>query len=310
MYTFNKKIITILIITFCLINFVFQYIQNKSKKQNFTSITKEKKMIVFDELIYLINNKKKGLAKKKTNNIIPKIYYIGAGKTGSTSIMYGFPDCNVAHWHNVKYFEDIYKTKLLSSNNYDLYDLIIYIGNKYNFKPLIIESMRNIIDVGISKIFQHIKRYRGPNDYKRTQIKKYKSDNNINGIIKIIKNYINDSTKFLPYSYNMFKKHYNIDLLSSFDKNLNYYFNETNNAYLLVLKFEDIQNWQEIINNNLPYKFILKYKNKTKDEFYEIIKKNIKFTKKELEPLLNCKKMTFFYSNDEINNLSKKFIVN
>ena len=44
----------------------------------------------------------------------------------------------------------------------------------------------------------------------------------------------------------MFEKHFNIDLISSFDKDINYYFNDKNNVYLLVLKFEDIKNWTEI----------------------------------------------------------------
>ena len=114
----------------------------------------------------------------------------------------------------------------------------------------------------------------------------------------------------MPDSYIMFKKHFNIDLLSSFNKDLNYYFRELNNVYLLFLKFEDIKNWNEIINNNLPYKFVLKHENKTVDEFYEIVKKNIKFTKKELQPFLDCRKITFFYSNDEIDKIVKKFITN
>ena len=87
-------------------------------------------MIVFDKLINLIYSKRKKVMvmvnSKKICEFIPKIYYIGDGKSGSSSIKNGFPNINVAHWHNVSYFENIYKTKLLSSNNYDLYDLIIY----------------------------------------------------------------------------------------------------------------------------------------------------------------------------------------
>ena len=183
--------------------------------------------------------------------------YIGNGKTGSSSILRGFVNINVAHWHSVAYFERIYKTKLLTSNNYDLYDLIIYIGNKYNFKPVIIESVRNPINLGISSIFQHIKRDRKhKTECELCKIKTYKSDNNINAIINIIKNY-NSEENSKPYSCEMLKKHFNIDLSSSFDKDLNYYFNDTNNICLLFLKFEDIKNWTKIINNNLPYKFVL-----------------------------------------------------
>ena len=271
-------------------------------------------MIVFDKLIDLIYSKRKDVMvmvnSKKIYEFIPKIYYIGDGKSGSTSIKNGFSNVNVAHWHNVNYFENIYETTLLSSNNYDLYDLIIYIGNKYNFKPIIIESVRNPINLGISRIFQHIKYDRGTNDDLGKQIRKYKSDNNINAIIEIIKKNISSKINSLPISCDMFKKHFNIDLLSSFDKELNYYFNDKNNVYLLFLKFEDIENWSEIINNNLPYKFKLKHSNKTTDKFYEIVNTNLKFTKKELQPFLNCRRMTFFYLNDEIDKISKEFIAN
>ena len=274
-------------------------------------------MLVFDKLINLIYSKKIEVTikvnSKKIFEFIPKIYYIGGGKTGSSSIVNGFSNVNTAHWHGVSYFEQIYKTKLLSSNNYDLYDLIIYIGNKYNFKPVIIESIRNPINVGISSIFQFMKiNLKVHNNINNivNQITKYKSDNNINGIIEIIKKYISDiEIDDMPYSCEIFKKHFNINLLSSFDKDLNYYFNNINNVYLLVLKFEDIKNWSDIINNNLPYKFVLEHVNKENDEFYKIVKTNLKFTKKEIQPLLNCRKMTF-YSNAEIDKISTEFILN
>ena len=270
---------------------------------------------IFDKLINLIYVKKievkVNLDSKKICNFMPKIYYIGDGKSGSSSIMKGFPNINVAHWHGVVHFEAIYKTKLLSTNNYDLFDLIIYIGDKYNFKPIIIESIRNPINIGLSRIFQHIKYDRNhEKECEMCQIKKYKSDNNMNAIIDIVKKYIKSEINRKPYSYEMFKNHFNIDLTSSFNKELNYYFNDSTNVYLLFLKFEDINNWTKIINNKLPYKFILQHTNKTVDEFYEKTKKNIKYSKEELQPFLNCFKMTFFYSNDEINKLEKEFIIN
>jgi hypothetical protein len=268
-------------------------------------------MIVFDKLIDLIYSKRMELQVNVNSpdmcEFIPKIYYIGEGKSGSTSIKKGFSNVNVAHWHDVRYFEKIYETKLLSSNNYDLYDLVIYIGNKYNFKPVIIESIRNTINIEISKIFQFIKKDRGDNGYLLKQINKFKTNNNSNNFKEIVKKNITISLNSLPLSCNLFKKHFNIDLSSTFDKNLNYYFNDDNNVYLLFLKFENIKNWSEIINNHLPYTFVLKHTNKTTNEFYNTVKTNLKFTKKEIQPFLDCPKMTFFYSNEEIDNISKKF---
>lgn len=241
---------------------------------------------------------------------MPRVYYVGRGKTGSSSILHGFSNTNVAHWHTREYFEQLYGTKLLTNNNYDLYDLIIYIGNTFNFKPTIIECIRNPIDVGISYIFQHIKINR-KHKYKCSlcEIKKYKSHNNINAAIEIIKEYLkNTETKKTSYSLRMYKKHFDINLLSSFDKKLNYYFNDTNNVNLLFLKFENIEKWSEIINKHLPYKFVLKHRNKTVDPFYKKVKKQITFTEEEFLPFLDNEHFTSLYSNDEIDKVKKKYI--
>ena len=208
-------------------------------------------MIVLDNIIDLIFSKPKqidiSINSKNISEFIPKIYYIGEGKTGSSCLKTGFSNVNVAHWHSVSFFEKIYRTKLLTNNNYDLYDLILYIGNKYNFKPIIIESTRNPIIQRISEIFQHIKLNRGcgPN----CTLCKIKKTNDVNAITKLIKEYllVNGIQKD-PYSIKMYKKHFDIDLLSSFDNKLNYYFNNTNNCYLLFLKYENITEWPKIIN--------------------------------------------------------------
>tara|TARA_Y100000389_G_scaffold99354_1_gene96088 strand:+ start:15370 stop:15693 length:324 start_codon:yes stop_codon:yes gene_type:complete len=106
----------------------------------------------------------------------------------------------------------------------------------------------------------------------------------------------------------MFKKHFNLDLSTTFDKKLGYYFKDANNIFLLVLKFENIKKWNEIINNHLPYKFALNHDNKTFNNFYERLKKNIKFTKKEIQPILDSYKINSFYSNDEIDKIDKNLI--
>ena len=88
----------------------------------------EKHQIEFDNIIERIYERQKEIFKnKKYNNIyefIPKIYYIGLGKTGSSSTGLSFQNENVAHWHSVEYFEKCYQITYLSSHNLDLYDLI------------------------------------------------------------------------------------------------------------------------------------------------------------------------------------------
>jgi hypothetical protein len=262
-------------------------------------------MDIFDEIISIIYSKREGLIinleSEDMFKFIPKIYYIGVGKTGSSSIVRGFLDVNSAHWHNIRFFEDIYDTKLLSNNNYDLYDLVIYIGKKYNFKPTIIESIRNPINTIISDFFQHIKKNRNHTNCEICSIKKYKQNNDFISITKIIKQKLYKNT-IRPYSIKMFKKHFNIKLPKYYDKNLKYYFNNKNSVNLLFLKFEDIDNWEEIINKNLPYKFKLKHYNKTTDKFYKDVKNYIVFTEEELKLILSYNSMNFFYSEDEIKN--------
>jgi len=268
-------------------------------------------MYIFDNVIKLIFSKRKELC-INVNSInmrefIPKIYYIGDGKSGSSSIMMGFPTINTAHWHDVGYFENIYETKLLTNNNYDLYDLIIYIGNKYNFKPIIIESTRIPINLEISRIFQHIKYNRKHGtECKLCQINKI---NNQDTITEIIKKYLlSKKTQKEPYSIKMYKKHFDIDLLSDFNKNLHYYFNDSNNIILLFFKFENITEWTKIINHHLPYKFILTHNNKTTHQFYENIKQKIKFTKEEIQLFLDNKYINSFYTNNEIDKIKQQFI--
>lgn len=270
-------------------------------------------MIVFDKVIQLICSKQTEIEvnvhSNKVSEFIPKIYYTGEGKTGSSSIKRGFPSVNVAHWHDTSYFEAQFNTTLLSSHNYDLYDLIIYIGTKFKFKPVIIECTRNPINIGISTIFQHIKRNRNHKTYcEICEIKKHKSNQNLKEIIRIIKKHCVKQIDNIPYSCEMFTKHFDIDLPSCFDKQTNYYFKETNQAYLLFLKFEDIQNWKETIHKHLPYKFVLKHENKTVDKYYQLVKQNITFTKEEIQPYLDSFKMTTFYSEEEIKELETRFI--
>lgn len=267
-------------------------------------------MHIFDDIILLILYKRKELYinihSRNIYEFIPKIYYIGDGKSGSSSIMMGFPNINTAHWHDTSYFEKLYDTKLLTNNNYDLYDLIIYIGNKYRFKPVIIESTRFPINLEISRIFQHIKIDR--NHGAECDLCKINKTNNINTVIEIIKKNLLTKKNKKPYSIEMYKKHFDIDLLSEFSKQKNYYFNDNNSVTLLFLKFENITEWNKIINYHLPYKFILNHNNKTTHKFYDYIKQNIKFTKEELELFYFHEYVNCFYTNDEINKIKHHYI--
>jgi len=266
---------------------------------------------IFDSLINIILKSKKELRIKVFSqnliDVIPRVYYVGDGKTGSSSIKNGFITTNTAHWHDVKHFENIYNTKLLTNNKLDLYDLIFYIGRKYNFLPIIIESIRNPINKEISNFFQHYK----DNSFSHgnnCSICNYKNCKNINDKIQYCNRYMTDKIKGfnLPYSQEMYKKHFGIDLCNSFDLNKNYFFNKNKKCILLFIKYENIENWEILINQLLDYKFVLSHSNKTLNFDYRQIVNNLKFKKETINFLENPDFLKFFTEN-EINKIKNDF---
>ena len=112
-----------------------------------------------------------------------------------------------------------------------------------------------------------------------------------------------------PYSIEMYKKHFNIDLLEEFEPEKNYYFNETEKCNLMVLKFECIKEWEKLINELLPFHFELTHSNKTPYQVYDIVKETLKFTEDEFNALLT-KTHRCFYSEKEIEALQNNFMTN
>ena len=178
--------------------------------------------IYFEKILTIINNNKiiaENADYVCNSNIklslFPSIYYIGMGKTGSVSLLKGFPKNYVAHYHGISSFEKIYNTNILSVNNIDLYDIVLYIGQKIKFKPLIIECIREPIGQMISVCMQHLKFDRDCN----CNLCKWKLHNkNMDELLEIIKNRINVSSWINSIqSIKLYKKHFGINLLEEFD---------------------------------------------------------------------------------------------
>lgn len=258
---------------------------------------------VFESLIIMIMEKK--IDVKIINNEFPKIFYIGLGKTGSQAIMHGF-DVSIAHWHSVEFFEKKYKTKLLSKNNLEIYDLIFYVANKYNFKPLIIEIIREPISLFISRLCH-------ASQFKSFQ-RKHK-DVTLNQMSRMIREYVfNLKNIQYPYSYGMWKKYFNVDLYKEFDQKNIYYYNETDKAKLLFFKYEGTDRDQ--LFKSLNIKFQNKIINQTKGAFSnklkDIIKHNpqtvIHFTKNEIDDIYNHASVKAFYTKQEIEQFKIKYL--
>jgi len=194
---------------------------------------------VMEKCIKLLNGNNTELYNyeiKKTITNIPKIFYVGVEKTGSTSICSGLN--NTFHCHNSFYFDKI-KSLPLTSDNYllssifNIYNVIKYVGKKYNFKPLIIENYRN----GFDRIFSSLKQDIKTN---RININDCKSQDDISNIItsKFI-NYSSKEPSVFLFSIKNFNSNtdgylfenifqiFNIDIVENFESpEFNYYEND------------------------------------------------------------------------------------
>lgn len=257
---------------------------------------------IFDKLIDLIKTKRQEISKNRSNQEVPTIYYIGMEKTGSKSLLYGFPNNMVAHWHSTQYFEMKHNTKLLSSNDLDLYDLIIYIGKKYNFVPLIIECIREPISQITSAIMQHFKKY-NKNNCKCELCKNMGENEKFLEKIKemvTVNNWLHFPTRGFQ-SIKMWKKHFDIDLLQAFKQNNCFY--ELPEIKVLLIKLEDASK-RELLFEKIGYKYEDNYANSTENNkkvanIYKFVKKNLRFSEEELNEIY-ANEVRVFYKRDEI----------
>ena len=89
---------------------------------------------------------------KKGFKKYPRVFYIGKGKTGSSSLMKGI-DENVAHWHSTWYYEYVHATSALTERNLTIYDFLEWIH--INIHPIqVIECYRDPIAQYISALHQ------------------------------------------------------------------------------------------------------------------------------------------------------------
>lgn len=266
---------------------------------------------IYDTLIDAIISKRIEL--NKYTNLYPTIFYIGMEKTASSSIINGIQNHTITHFHSTEYFERRYDTNLLTSNGLDIYDMIIYIGKKYNFKPLIIESIREPISQMTSAIVQHLKHCsvcKDPtfcDDIFPSGVK-IEGIQNIFGLIRRSinpHNWINYRNKGFQ-SMKLWKKHFGIDLTKK-----RYQYIQLEDANLLLLRFEDIESRPSVFKS-LGYDYIETHSNQTEKnkkvgELYMDIKRRLKFTKEELDNIYSGE-VRLFYTDEEISGFKDKYM--
>jgi len=269
-----------------------------------------KNIQVFKKLVALIKQNSKEITNKNKEEI-PSIYYIGLSKTASASLMYSFPNNSVAHWHNIEYFESIYKTDLLTKNKIDLVDLVLFIGKRYNFEPLLVECIREPISNIISNSIQHLKKDRACScelcNWKESKI----LDKNFLGIIRRRVLDMNNWKNGIM-SVNLWNKHFGVNLVDEYKIGEKYSYREINEkARLLLIKFEDIKSRRRVFEN-LNFEYSEKVKNvEIKDDFLKIvqnyIRENISFTESELKRVYGDNLVKVFYSENEIKEFYERY---
>ena len=230
----------------------------------------------------------------KNGDPVPIVFYIGTGRSGSASIMYGLSE-TTAHWHNEKYFSEIYRTDILIKNSICLYDLVTFIGRKYDFKPLIIESFREPVARSISLVGQSMfsgeKIVETYDDYVKE----------IGSQIEVCENFI--------YSLR-FRDYFGVDLLSEFDGRRGYFYKELDNAKLLLLKCENSSDW-EIIFSSIGYKFADGRMNNSQDRGYRALYQEVlsrfRMPLIELDALYGQEAMRVIYTDSEIQEFKNKW---
>jgi len=169
-------------------------------------------------------------------NDLDIIVYCG-GKCGSSTLTNTFLNNNFKCYstHDKKYFEYVCKC-----TNQDIgktiYDVIDFNLTK-NKKLYIIDSYRTPIERKISSFFQNIELY----------IPDYKTKS-INDIITIF----NTNCLFNTENYHSIDEvmlHYGLDIFTDFNFEKKYNIKEKDNLVFIQIRFNDINEWSEILSN-------------------------------------------------------------
>lgn len=248
---------------------------------------------VFEELTLMILSRSIEVS-VKNNNSLPKVFYIGMGKTGSSSIK-KYINETVAHWHDEAYFETIYQTDLLTQNDICLFDLVLYLGIKYNFKPLIIESYRE----PVARLISGLAHRNRISEIATTSYDEFKTQLTV----ELIK-----STSE-PYSVK-WQSYFSVDVVADFNHTSNYLFRELKEVNLLFLKLENVKNWPSIIKlTGYSYENI-KSNDATKSKlsnFYTEVVSKFTLSEEDLNHIYDDRFIKAFYTESEINAFKDKW---
>lgn len=194
--------------------------------------------------------------------------------------------------------------------------------NMLKNKTLVINITRNLFDRNISALFESINSKPNKNSFIipcngkhiREGCLLYTEKRNINDIAMFFRNININKLLKIRYTkwYSYFNEQLNIDIFSDeFDFEKKYAIYETPNITTIILRFEDISEWNTILGNiftnNIKFKNSNLTSNKPIYNLYNNFKKKYKYSKEEITLIKNIDFMKKFYTNEEIDNFIKKY---
>lgn len=228
-----------------------------------------------------------------------KIVIYSAGKTGTTTLHESF-------YKLIPYREifSIHSDTQFKTNN-TVSNIINY---KRTHKLLVISSYREPISRTISCFFQCIEQVTFLSIKEILKV-------NTNYITEKLLEYMDMDQFYLPFEENNGKNLDNINIFDKeFDKSNGYQIFETSNAKFLILKFDTMDKWENIIKNNTEYKeFKLYSANLTEEKpinnLYKKIKKELIIPKHVLDKYYEKEEkfINYFYTPNEINNIKNNW---
>lgn len=189
-------------------------------------------------------------------------------------------------------------------------------------KTLVINVTRNLFDRNISALFQCINSKPRKKDYIipyngkhiREGCLLYTEKRNINELTTFFRNININKLLKIRYKnwYSYFNEQLNVNIFSDdFDFKKKYAIYETPNITTIILRFEDIKEWNNIFGNiftdNINIKTLNLTNNKPIYNLYNDFKKNYKYSNEEINLIKSIDFMKKFYTQTEIDTFIKKY---
>ncbi|MCF6295140.1 MAG: putative capsular polysaccharide synthesis family protein [Flavobacteriaceae bacterium] len=244
------------------------------------------------------------------------VFVYQMGKVASSSIYYSLKEKKKVVYHvhrlNEKHIRELHKvqlenTGLIESKAVDERGIRLYnIFIKNNKRPVYIISLaRNPIERNMSAFFQNKEYYTKQHSYFDTD-----------KLTNLFYNKYDHDTPLMWFDRE-FKHCLNIDIYDSpFPKEKKYKILKSENLNILLMRVDLEDSIKEnIISDFLGIKnFKLKNKNvgtlKSYNEEYKEFKRIIKLNESYINRMLNSKYANYFYTNEEINEIKKKWLKN